>query len=465
MSKKEWPENCIWPKPSNDHSFWEAEDADSMPLDEDGEDLLEAKDYMDELVEEGRLNDDYSLNEDYDEEDFIPEKGTEYWYDNRFDIEAWEEDMAEHLSLLKLPLPSPVSEIQRIIGYEFINENLLRQAFTRRAFGIEYGVGNNETLEFLGDTVITTVVTREIIRQQAEERMDAPGEPFSSMYSEGDMTKIRQHYVCKEYLSERAAAFGLDKYILFGTGEAVSESSREDMMEALVGAVAVDCEWTWDVLESVVDALLCIQCMRPDDLLKDTYYEIFNAWHQRRFGQMPDYEVSRYCYCTLRFFVPENDKRIHTSQRVDVKGESRSRARELAAREAYGFVVNNGLWMNLKDAGIEPDLDNSINQLQELYQKKYVEEKPIYEFEERAGDEWYCSCICGGLNGWGKAIGKTMAKKKASFMVIVRMMMSAGICRKEWERAMWKTLEDSSIRPRLCTSHPGDAFYPTEHVL
>jgi hypothetical protein len=29
-----------------------------------------------------------------------------------------------------------VGEIQRITEYEFVNENLLRQAFTRRAFGV-----------------------------------------------------------------------------------------------------------------------------------------------------------------------------------------------------------------------------------------------------------------------------------------------------------------------------------------
>ena len=38
--------------------------------------------------------------------------------------------------------------------------------------------------------------------------------------------------------------------------------------------------------------------------------------------------------------------------------------------------------MNLGDAGIEPDPENSINQLQELYQKKYLETAPEYSFEE-----------------------------------------------------------------------------------
>ena len=58
--------------------------------------------------------------------------------------------------------------------------------------------------------------------------------------------------------------------------------------------------------------------------------------------------------------------------------------RENAARRAYEFIVRNGLWKNLSEAGIVPDLDNSINQLQELYQKKYLEEKPEYGSLERS---------------------------------------------------------------------------------
>ena len=34
--KKEWPENCPWPNVHTNDCFWEAEDADFMPLDEDG---------------------------------------------------------------------------------------------------------------------------------------------------------------------------------------------------------------------------------------------------------------------------------------------------------------------------------------------------------------------------------------------------------------------------------------------
>ncbi len=474
MSKnKKWSENCLWPEPIWDGEGmpWEADDLILSSLDDEAEELLEIKEYFDSLVEEGRLNEDYSLNEDYEEWDddaednidddlddeddpydfepyeFIPEKGLDYW-DDGFDIVGWEDDFSYHINLLKIPpcdpRTDPVSFIRGIIDYEFVNENLLRQAFTRRAFSVEYGLsGCYEELEFLGDTVLNTVVTREIVRQLMHVCTVRPAAPFESRrtgYNEGILTKIRSKFVSKEYLSARAQELGLDKYILYGTGEEKTESSREDVVEALIGAVAIDSDWDWETLEKVVDRLLCMQLTYPDEYLKTTYYDLLNAWHQRHFGHMPSYEIygRNPYYCAIRFSAPENEKDIRTCQRIDIDGQTRSAAREKAAELAYRFLVNNGLWIDLKDAALVPDLENSINQLQELYQKKYVESAPQYEFEPWDRDEWNCTCTCGGVEGFGRAVGKTKAKKKAAYMVLIRLLKAAGICRKGWEKEMWK---------------------------
>ncbi len=445
MSKTDqWPDNCVWPKPVSENEingeFWEADDVDLMAVDDDTAELLGIREYYDGLVEEGRLNEDYSLNEEFDvddpedDEDWEPEKGLDYW-DGGFDVEGWEYEFSAHINLLKLPFPNPVDDIRQVIGYEFVNENLLRQAFTRRAFGIRYNVGNSEQLEFIGDAALEIAITREMTQQFSDVDTVRTDGPFVSKYDEGDFTKIRSRFICKEYLSERAMQLGLDRFILYGTGEEPTDSSREDMMEALIGAVALDSDWNWDVIGDVIDRLICLQLSNADDFLKSTYYDLFNAWHQRHFGVMPDYEITagggKY-YCALRFSVPDNDKGIRTAQRVDVDDAGRSRAREYAARCAYGFVVNNGLWINLAEAGITPSMENSINQLQELYQKKYID-KPVYEFEEREGDMWHCLCVCNGLDGMGNGHNKTEAKKKAAYMALIRIYRAAGICRKEWE--------------------------------
>ena len=450
MKRKPWPKDCVWPEPLKlgEGMQWEA---DMVPdsLDEQGQELMDIKDYYDSLVESGRLHEDYTLNPGYDAdgdngeegEDFTPELGEEYWNeeDQCFDLEFWEEELSDHLNLLKIDfvpfLKDPAVKVRDTIGYEFINENLLRQAFTRRAFAVEYGLpGCNEELEFLGDTVLNTVVTRDMLRQLAwvdEYRTEAP---FTVRLQEGGLTKIRSAYVGKEFLARRAAELGLDKLILYGTGEEPSESSREDVLEALLGAVAIDSSWDWDVLGAVVDRLVCVQVEKPDYFLKASFYDIFNAWHQRRFGVMPDYELHgiREYHCALRFRVPANDKGIREAQRIDVTGcYSRSLAREKAAMQAYEFVRFNGLWISLKESGITPELENSINQLQELYQKKYLAQLPVYEFAEEDDDTWFCCCRCDGVAGVGHGASKTKAKKEAAYMTLCNLFRAAGLHEKE----------------------------------
>lgn len=469
MSKKKWPVDCIWPEPVNVGSggFDYDEDTIPMELDEDTEELIEVKEYFDSLVKLGRLDDEYCLNtlyedvNDSEEDEWQPEMGEDYWDGERFAYEMWQEDLSESINCLKLydDRPNhdlskdPVSVIESILGYRFVNENLLRQAFTRRAFQIEYGLsGSYEELEFVGDAMLSAVVTKEIMRQysRAGHPTDAP---FQAILNEGEMSRIREQFTNKEYLSQRCKALGLDAFILYGTGEQPTESAREDVMEALIGAVFIDSRQDRDVLEKAADNLIGLQLSTIRAFTKRSFMDIFNSWHQGKFGRMPEYVVYRcndsspwkkdgeYYKCDIIFYVPENDKGIEGKQCFVDNGETRSLAREHAAELAYRFIVNSGLWMNLKDANLVPSLDNSINQLQELNQKKYVE-KPEYTFEPME-NRWKCDCYCGEFHGAGIASGKVKAKKRAAFMVLIHLLKSAGICKKEWESEMWRSWEEN----------------------
>ena len=462
---KAWPKGCLWPEPNRDGEgqFWDRDMAEMLELDGTGQELLEIREYFDELAACGRLNPDYSLNEDYEGEEgetgedsedmWEPEIGTDYW-DDGFDAELWEEDLVHHINLLKIdacdPETDPVSYVRGVTGYSFINENLLRQAFTRRAFGIEYGTGDCEELEFFGDAVLNTVVSRELYRRFSDANTCTTEEPFQSRYSAGDLTAIRMKFVSRDRLAARAAELGLDRYILYGSGEEASDSAREDMMEALIGAVAADSDWDWSLLADIVDRLICLQLDNPDELVKKSAYEQLNSWHQKHFGSLPEYTVDRNrrvgakeCYdCTLRYRTPENDRGIRTCQRIDIgSAPTRSAAREDAARLAVRFLMNKGLWMRLDDAHMTPRPEDAINQLQELYQKKYLEAPPVYALEERR-DGWACSCHAAGIDGWGRAASKTAAKKKAAFTVLVRMYMSAGLSNEGLEKTMHKMMTE-----------------------
>lgn len=462
--RKPWPADCLWPEPlwnGNGYS-WSADEIDIDWLARtcpQGKDLADVKEYMEHLVEIGRLNQDYSLNEDYEDDDedadepFSPEIGEDYW-DDGFDIEGWEEAATDVMNSLMFdasigPNADPSSIIASIIMYNFDNQNLLRQAFTRRAFMLEYGLtACSEELEFYGDQILSTIVTREIYKKFSDPFTMTVEGPFQSLHDEGELSRMRAKFLTKEHLAARAVELGLDKYILYGSCEIPSESAREDMIEALIGAIAVETNWNWRILEDVVDTLVNIQLSNTSELLRTSSYEALNRWHQKHFGYVPEYSVYRdyrdkddtiECYgCTLRYSVPANDKGIRDAQRIDIEGaQSRTMARETAAKRAIAFIQSNGLWMNLADAGIEPDLENSINQLQELFQKKYVSE-PKYKFSDEIDDRWHCECICGEFAGSGVADSKVKAKKKAAYCTLIWIMESAGICKDEWKRAMWK---------------------------
>lgn len=448
-NKKKWAKNCIWPAPIGelDGFDWD-EDIIPFEIDEACQYLVDIKDYFDGLRNEGFLDEYYCLDNDFgdeldeeSEEEFIPENGEEYWDGQQFDIELWREDLSAALNLIKIEAcdPDPVSDIQGIINYHFINENLLRQAFTRRAFQIEYKLsGCNEELEFIGDSILSLFVTKEMMKHFSCTFTSNTEAPFKADYDEGEFSRLKSRFVCKEYLSSRCEELGLDKYILYGTGEEKNESAKEDVIEAIIGAVAIDSNWNSDALEEVIDRLIKIQVSNND--VRSSYYEILNAWHQRHFGCMPEYEIykragksqdlERVYDCVIKFDIPDNDKGIHTRKVFNNEGKTRSQARERAAGLAYDFLVKNGLWINLKDANVVPDCDNSINQLQEMYQKGYIE-KTEYVFEEESR-QWRCTAKVNNITGTGVAGSKVQAKKMAAYETVIHLLKAAGCCKEEW---------------------------------
>ena len=446
-SSKLWPKDLPWAEPLFGGCGIEW-DGDLVPLDgldDEAEDLMDIKDYYDSLMDDGILDSNYTLIDKAKEGDFVLEIGEEYWIDDGFDIRAWEDDLTEHMNLIKVDTTSgdvdAAMDVQEIIGYTFINENLLRQAFTRRAFQIEYELcGCSEELEFIGDAVLGTCVTKDIIEQLAEVDITNTDAPFGSKYTEGDFSKLRQHYVSKEYLSQRASELGLDKYILYGSQEEPTESSREDMMESLIGAVAIDSGWDMEQVCSVIDHLITVQLevngSKTSSLLKKSFYEVINSWHQKNFGRIPEYEITGRgpYHCEMRYTIPENDEGINTTQHIYIEGETRGKARELAAEFAYRFVTMHGLWKNIKDSGITPDFENSINQLQELYQKHYLDNRPDYtltqmespeilEEDYTPGDDiWECILTVDDIVATAHGTSKIRAKKAAAFEALKKLL-------------------------------------------
>ncbi len=130
---------------------------------------------------------------------------------------------------------SRLEEFEKIIGYEFQNTGLLRQALTHSSFANEHKMKktfNNERLEFLGDAVLEIICSEFLYI----------GHPD---WAEGVLTKQRASIVCEQTLAFCARAVSLGRFLYLGKGEDLSggrerNSVLSDAFEAVIGALYLD---------------------------------------------------------------------------------------------------------------------------------------------------------------------------------------------------------------------------------
>lgn len=130
---------------------------------------------------------------------------------------------------------SKLKELEQLIGYEFRQEGLLRQALTHSSFANEKHMkrlSDNERLEFLGDAVLE-IVSSEFLYENYPK------------LSEGDLTKLRASIVCEPTLALCTREINLGKYLYLGKGENQTggrnrNSILSDALEAVIGAIYLD---------------------------------------------------------------------------------------------------------------------------------------------------------------------------------------------------------------------------------
>lgn len=128
--------------------------------------------------------------------------------------------------------------LQKDLNYFFKDEGLLITALTHSSYANEnkLGVeGYNERLEFLGDTILSLIVSQYLYKKYPN-------------YPEGELTKIRAKVVCESSLAKAAEKISLGKYLLLGKGEESTggrtrESILADASEAITGAIYIDSDF------------------------------------------------------------------------------------------------------------------------------------------------------------------------------------------------------------------------------
>ncbi|MDE2019020.1 MAG: ribonuclease III [Patescibacteria group bacterium] len=127
------------------------------------------------------------------------------------------------------------TDLERKIGIQFKNQDLLTEALTHRSYLNEFPKWNlphNERLEYLGDAVLELLVSEELFGR------------FKN-YPEGKLTVLRAALVNYQILAKVAESMDLQDFILMSRGEKKDTGRAREVilanaMEALIGAVYLD---------------------------------------------------------------------------------------------------------------------------------------------------------------------------------------------------------------------------------
>ena len=123
-----------------------------------------------------------------------------------------------------------------MLGVHFRKLALLHQSLIHRSYRQgqkeEPAAGDNETLEFLGDSVIGLLVAEELYRLYPDAEV-------------GELAKVKSQVVSRATLGEIALKMNLDRWLLVGQGEiSRGEAKRPSVigsaLEAVVGAIFLD---------------------------------------------------------------------------------------------------------------------------------------------------------------------------------------------------------------------------------
>lgn len=125
-----------------------------------------------------------------------------------------------------------LNKLEKEIGHEFKNKELLKTALTHTSYAYENNVESNEKLEFLGDSILEFLSSKYLFNNYKN-------------LKEGEMTKVRATVVCEESLYKIALQHNFSDFLYLGKSENsnkanLSKAILADSVEALIAAMYID---------------------------------------------------------------------------------------------------------------------------------------------------------------------------------------------------------------------------------
>jgi len=226
----------------------------------------------------------------------------------------------------------PLSEFQHRIAYTFKNPGLLTQALTHKSYANENKVpDHNERMEFLGDAVLTLVVSEYLMKSCPDS-------------AEGDLSRLRAAVVSEPALAIVARTIGLGNSILLGRGEEQTGGRDKDSLlanclEALIASIYLDTGK--DASEAFIlrffEETIRKTCSSRSTL---DYKTELQELCQERLKQLPEYRVASET-------GPDHQKQFEVEVWSNGKlsgrgiGRSKKEAEQKAAKEALARLLEH----------------------------------------------------------------------------------------------------------------------------
>ena len=220
-------------------------------------------------------------------------------------------------------------ELEKVIGYTFSNPKYLTIALSHTSYvnEVKRGLVSNERQEFLGDAVLSIVVSDYLFKHY-------------SHLPEGELTKLRASLVCEKSLCEFAHMIGLGQYLMLGRGEEQMggwerPSILADAFEALIAAIYLD-----GGMEHAKKFILGF-VKKQVEKDKKVFFKDYKTALQEIIQQNREEQLT---YVLVGESGPDHDKHfsveVHLNSNVIGKGEGRSKkdAEQMAAKEALELM-------------------------------------------------------------------------------------------------------------------------------
>lgn len=224
-----------------------------------------------------------------------------------------------------------IKELQNKLGITFKETYLLEAALTHSSFAKQTkGTKYSERLEFLGDSVLSLIITEYIFTKYNTKK-------------EGELTKLRALIVCEESLYNVAIKLNLGKYILMSKGEELTGgrdrvSILADSVEATIGAIYIDQGLT-TVRDFVLNNLSEAIHKSATDFTKYDYKTKLQELVQKNKNRDIKYELVKYegPPHSRMFYVSVHINNVKFGEGV---GNSKKEAEKNAAKEALDRYEN-----------------------------------------------------------------------------------------------------------------------------